>query len=258
MRLQRYMAAAGLGSRRHCEEYITSGRVTVDGDVAELGQQVDPDAQVIAFDGEVLRQERKKYYALNKPVGYICTHRDPGGRPQVTELFPHKGPRLFTVGRLDEHSQGLLIVTNDGTLANKLAHPRYRIDRIYKVQVAGHPKREVLKELQRGMYFDGGRFKCESVRPIKKQGKSTFLEMQLREGRNREIRRLMARIGHKVMKLERVGFGPLKLGRLKLGEHRELKSHEVIALRELVKKTGTPPPKKEGSKRSSRSGRSKS
>lgn len=246
MRLQRYLASAGLGSRRHCEEYITEGRVTVDGDVAELGVQVDPEEQEIAFDGEVLRKERTRYYALNKPPGYICTHRDPAGRPQVTELFPHKGPRLFTVGRLDEHSEGLLIVTNDGELANKLAHPRYRIDRIYKVQVAGHPKRETLQELEKGMYFDGGRFKCESARAVKKQGKSTHLELKLREGRNREIRRLLARVGHKVMKLERVGFGPIKLGRLKPGEHRELKPQEVIALQELVKKmvaTGKPPRK---------------
>jgi len=257
MRLQRYLASAGLGSRRHCEEFITSGRVTVDGEVAELGQQVDPQEQEVAFDGEVLRQERKKYYALNKPVGFICTHRDPGGRPQVTELFPHKGPRLFTVGRLDENSEGLLIVTNDGELANKLAHPRYRIDRIYKVQVAGHPKREVLKELERGMYFDGGKFKCESVRPVKKQGKSTHLELQLREGRNREIRRLMARVGHKVMRLERVGFGPIRLGRLKSGEHRELKPHEVIALRELVKKTSSPRVARKRPARTSRTTRTK-
>lgn len=239
MRLQRYLAAAGLGSRRHCEEFISSGRVTVDGEVAALGQQVDPESQEIAFDGEVLRQERKKYYALNKPVGYLCTHRDPAGRPQVTELFPHRGPRLFTVGRLDEHSQGLLIVTNDGELANKLAHPRYRIDRVYKVQVAGHPTREVLKQLEKGMFFAGGKFKCESVRPLKKQGQSTHLEIQMREGRNREIRRLLARVGHKVMRLERVGFGPIRLGRLKTGQHRELKPHEVEALRKIVQKTSS-------------------
>jgi 23S rRNA pseudouridine2605 synthase len=143
------------------------------------------------------------------------------------------------VGRLDENSQGLLIVTNDGELANQLAHPRYRIDRIYKVQVAGHPKREVLKQLESGMFFAGGRFQCESVRPIKKQGQSTHLEIQMREGRNREIRRLLARVGHKVMRLERVGFGPIRLGRLKSGEHRELKAHEVEALRKLVQKTSS-------------------
>lgn len=237
VRLQRYLASAGLGSRRHCEQFITEGRVTVDGEVAELGMQVDPESQEITFDGEVLRKQRTKYFALNKPVGFICSHRDPAGRPQVTDLFPRKGPRLFTVGRLDENSEGLMLVTNDGELANQLAHPRYRIDRIYRVQVAGHPPRETLKELEQGLYFDGGRFRCESVRPIKKQGKSTHLEIRIREGRNREIRRLLARVGYKVMRLERVGFGPLRLGRLKPGEHRELRPSEVMALRELVRKT---------------------
>jgi 23S rRNA pseudouridine2605 synthase len=246
MRLQRCLAAAGLGSRRHCEEYITEGRVTVDGKVATLGMQVDPQTQKIAFDGEVLRQERKKYYALNKPTGFICSHRDPSGRRQVTELFPDHGPRLFTVGRLDENSEGLLIVTNDGTLANKLAHPRYRIDRVYHVQVAGHPTRETLKDLERGLFFDGGKFKCESARPLKKQGKSTYLELRLREGRNREIRRLMARVGHKVMKLKRVGFGPVKLGRLKTGEFRVLRAGEVIALRDLVAKMAASPRRRPG------------
>lgn len=240
MRLQRFLAAAGLGSRRHCEEYITSGRVTIDGEiVTELGTQVDPSAQTVTFDGERLRLERKQYFALNKPVGYLCTHHDPGGRRNVTELFP-SGPRLFAVGRLDETSEGLLIVTNDGELGNKLAHPRYRIDRTYQVQVAGHPPRSVLKELERGMHFSDGKFKAESVRPIRKQGKSTFLELRLREGRNREIRRLLAKVGYKVMKLQRVGFGPVRLGKLKPGEFRELRPSEVNALRELVKKTSAP------------------
>ncbi len=238
MRLQRYLAAAGLGSRRHCEEYILAGRVTVDGKiVSELGAQVTPEEQAVTFDGEPLRLERKKYYALNKPIGFLCTHAAPHGRRSVTELFPPGGPRLFAVGRLDETSEGLLIVTNDGELGNKLAHPRYRIDRTYLVQVAGHPPRSVLEQLERGMHFAEGKFRAQNVRPVKKQGKSTFLEIRLREGRNREIRRLLARIGHKVMKLQRVGFGPVRLGRLKPGEFRELRPAEVHALKELVKKT---------------------
>ncbi|MFG0296186.1 MAG: pseudouridine synthase, partial [Maioricimonas sp. JB045] len=126
IRLQRFLAACGLGSRRHCEEFIEKGRVTVDGQpVTELGTTVDPVAQTIALDGEPLRMERKKYYMVNKPVGILCTNRDPGGRPRVIDLFPPGGPRLFTVGRLDESSEGLLVVTNDGDLAQKLAHPRY-------------------------------------------------------------------------------------------------------------------------------------
>ncbi len=238
MRLQRYLAAAGLGSRRHCEEYILAGRVTVDGEVVtQLGTQVDAALQEIAFDGESLRSQRHRYYLLNKPVGYLCTNRDPQRRQRVLDLFPASGPRLFTVGRLDEGSEGLLLVTNDGELANQLAHPRFRIDRIYQVQVAGHPDRDLLQQLEQGMYFTDGRFKAESVRPLKKQGKSTFLEIRLREGKNREVRRMLARIGHKVMKLQRVGFGPIRLGRVKTGEYRELRPEEVRALQELVRKT---------------------
>jgi len=151
-RLQKVLAAAGIGSRRECEEYILAGRVTVDGQVVDqLGVKVDPAKQSIAVDGEPIRLERKVYYMLNKPPGVLCTNRDPSGRPRVIDLFPPDGPRLFTVGRLDEHSQGLLIVTNDGDLANRLAHPRYRIPRTYRVQVAGIPTGDTLiKKLRQG------------------------------------------------------------------------------------------------------------
>lgn len=237
IRLQRFLAACGLGSRRHCEEFIEKGRVTVDGQpVTELGTTVDPVAQTIALDGEPLRMERKKYYMVNKPVGILCTNRDPGGRPRVIDLFPPGGPRLFTVGRLDESSEGLLVVTNDGDLAQKLAHPRYRFFRTYHVQVAGHPTRETLSQLKQGMYFSDGKFRVVDVNPLKKQGKSTHLELVLAEGQNREIRRLLARVGHKVMTLRRVAFGPLKIGRLKPGEHRELRREELAALFDLLAK----------------------
>lgn len=252
MRLQRFLAAAGLGSRRRCEQYILEGRVAVDGDtVAELGTRVNPQEQRVTFDGEPLRIERKRYFALHKPPGYLCTHRDPGGRRNVTELFPADGPRLFAVGRLDEASEGLLLVTNDGELGHRLAHPRYRIDRTYIVQVAGHPTRSMLQQLERGLRFSDGLFRAQSVRPLKKQGKSTFLEIRLREGRNREIRRLLARIGHKVLKLQRIGFGPVRLGRLKPGESRALRPAEVDALKQLVCKTSAPRAPASGARRRS-------
>lgn len=248
IRLQKFLAACGLGSRRHCEEYIEQGRVTIDGQpVTELGTTVDPVAQTIALDGEPLRMERKKYYMVNKPVGILCTNRDPAGRPRVVDLFPAGGPRLFTVGRLDESSEGLLVVTNDGDLAQKLAHPRYRFFRTYHVQVAGHPTRETLNQLKQGMYFSDGKFRVVDARPLKKQGKSTHLELTLAEGHNREIRRLLARVGHKVMTLRRVAFGPLKIGRLKPGEYRELRREELAALFDLLAKnqarsaSGRPP-----------------
>ena len=180
--------------------------------------------------------ERKKYYLLNKPPGLMCTNRDERGRPRVIDLFPSGGPRLFTVGRLDEHSEGLLIVTNDGDLAQKLAHPRHRIFRTYEVQVAGYPTRDQLNELKKGTHFSEGLFSAYSVRPLRKQGKSTHIEIVLTEGHNRELRRMFARIGHKVLKLKRVAFGTLRLGKLAPGEFRELGREELAILHELLEK----------------------
>lgn len=248
IRLQRYLAACGLGSRRHCEEFIRAGRVSVDGQiVTELGTKVDPQRQQVALDAELLRMERKKYYALNKPPGVVSTNRDPQGRTRVIDLFPEEGPRLFTVGRLDEDSEGLLIVTNDGDLAQKLAHPKFRVFRTYQLQVAGVPSRAALQELQRGLHFAEGRFRVRSARVIRTRGKSALVEVVLAEGHNRELRRLFARIGHKVMQLKRVAFGPVRLGSLPRGQHRELRRDELEALLTLTHRdddTSPPPPGK--------------
>ncbi len=240
VRLQRFLAACGLGSRRHCEEFILAGRVSVDGKtVTELGTKVDPQSQKIALDGETLRMERKKYYALNKPPGVLSTNRDPEGRPRVIDLFPPGGPRLFTVGRLDEDSEGLLLVTNDGDLAQKLAHPKFRIARRYELQVAGVPKPGTLAELRKGLYFTEGRFRVQQAKILKVRGQSAIVEAILTEGHNRELRRLFARVGHKVMKLKRVAFGPVQLGRLPRGEHRDLTRDELAELIETVQRGGS-------------------
>ena len=236
MRLQKFLAACGLGSRRACEELITTGRVEIDGETATLGARVDPSKQTVKFDGDRLKLEPRRYYLLNKPRGVLCTNADPGGRTRVIDLFPDSMPRLFPVGRLDEDSEGLLVVTNDGDFAHKLAHPRHRIYRTYQVQVAGDPPRETLDQLKKGFHFAEGRFKVHDVKAVKKQGKSTFLEIQLTEGQNREIRRLLARIGHKVIALRRVAFGPLYLGKLKPGEYRELRADEVERFEALVER----------------------
>lgn len=236
MRLQKFLASCGLGSRRACEEFITDGRVTVNGEVATLGATVDTKTQQVHLDGTHLRPEARRYYLLNKPRGVICTNNDPAGRPRVIDLFPEDAPRLFPVGRLDEDSEGLLIVTNDGDFAHLLAHPRHRIYRTYVVQVAGDPPRETLDQLKKGFFFAEGKFKVHDVKPIRKQGQSTFLEIQLTEGQNREIRRLMARIGHKVMTLQRVAFGPIQLGRVKVGKHRVLRDEEIKNLEAIVER----------------------
>ncbi len=235
IRLQRFLASCGLGSRRACEEFITEGRVTIDGQtVSELGATVDPSSQTIALDGERLRMERKKYYVLHKPPGYLCTSSDPAGRRKAIDLLPSEGPRLFTVGRLDENSTGLLVVTNDGDLAEKLAHPRHQIFRVYHIQVAGHPTREVYDSLKEGLRFAEGRFRVRSVKSLKKVGQSTWLEVVLSEGHNRELRRLFARVGHKVLKLTRISFGPIRLGKLKMGEYRDLSLPELEALHGIL------------------------
>jgi 23S rRNA pseudouridine2605 synthase len=235
IRLQKFLASAGFGSRRQCEEYILAGRVTVDGQtVVELGTRVDPSRQKIHVDGELIRTQAKRYFVLNKPAGYLCTHSDPEGRARAIDLVPHDGPRLFTVGRLDESSEGLILVTNDGELANRLAHPRYEVPRKYRVHVAGRPTPETLRQLRRGLVFEEGTFRVQGVRKVGGKGNSTFLEIDLKQGRNREIRRMLARVGHKVMHLERIAFGPLNLGRLPLGKYRRLTDNELKALRALA------------------------
>lgn len=242
MRLQRYLAQCGLGSRRECEELIENGRIQIDGKtVTKLGTNVSPAEQAVSLDGEKLSIERKKYFLLNKPPGFLCTAKDPQGRRTIFDLFPPEGPRLFCVGRLDEATTGLLIVTNDGALTQKLAHPKYRINRLYKAQVAGHPTREVLNELKEGLFFTEGKFKVHDIRPVKKQGRSTWVEITMTEGQNREIRRLLARTGHKVMKLERIGFGPVRLGRVPMGQYRELRREELGKLFEILERTQRAP-----------------
>lgn len=259
MSLRRFLAASGLDSRRNCDEYIVAERITVDGDVVtEPSTLVDPATQRICVDGERAKLEPKRYFLLNKPKGFLCTNRDPRGRKRAVDLVTAPGLRLFTVGRLDENSEGLLLVTNDGDLANKLAHPRYQVRRKYRVQVAGIPKPETLNELKKGLHFREGRFRLHGARRLKTQGKSSFLEIEMREGQNREIRRLFARVGHKVMTLQRVEFGPLKLGRIASGRFRPLKPPEVRALREFVEEVSErKPPRRKSAKSAGTDGKRK-
>ena len=231
-RLQKVLAAAGLGSRRHCEELILAGRVEVDGKViTELGTRVGLGQEQIRVDGIRLRRPKRVYYALNKPPGVVCTNRDPSGRPRAVDLIPAVRERLFTVGRLDLHSDGLILLTNDGELANQLTHPRYGVRKTYRVLVAGHPGREVTGRLRRGVRLAEGVAKVSGVRVKKQHKQSTLLEIVLDEGRNRQIRRILARVGHKVLRLTRIGIGPLRLGHLAPGEYRRLGRREVDALR---------------------------
>lgn len=232
VRLQKLLAAAGIGSRRKCEELITAGRVSVDGrTVTALGTKVDPALADVRVDLEPLPRSHLVYYMVNKPIGVVSTNRDPAGRPRVVDLAP-QGQRLFAVGRLDVSSEGLILVTNDGELANLLAHPRYGVEKTYQVQVAGTPSAEVLERLRRGVHLAEGFAHAKRVWIKSLHKQSTILEMVLDEGKNREVRRLLAQVGHKALHLRRTALGPLRLGELPLGECRPLRREEVRALRE--------------------------
>lgn len=263
-RLQKIMAAAGVASRRKAEELILAGRVQVNGQtVTQLGAKADPTRDHIRVDGKLLHgPERPRYVVLNKPKGYVTTASDPQGRPTVMELIRSSkagGARLFPVGRLDYASEGLLLLTNDGALANALTRPAVGVEKTYLVKVSGHPSESALQQLRHGVMID----RSTQIRPAPKPGRSSahedsgrgrgagqrdrvmtaparirllrdaenpWYEMVLTEGRNREIRKMFEEIGHHVEKIRRVGYGPLVLD-LEPGRSRELTSEEVTALR---------------------------
>ena len=235
-RLNKYLAHAGVGSRRHCETLILAGRVKIDGvPVTDLGTRIDPDAHKVSVDDHPVRAEKPVYWAVNKPVGYLCTNEDPAGRPRAVDLLPHVEQRVYVVGRLDEASEGLLLLTNDGELAFPLMHPRFGIPKTYQVLVAGKPTGADLQKLLDGVWLSDGKVRARSVRRLKPQGNSTWLRVVLTEGKNREIRRMLAKLGHKVMRLKRVAIGPVKLDKLPKGKARRVSEAELTDLRKWVK-----------------------
>ncbi len=245
-RLQKVLASAGLGSRRHCEELIAAGRVEVDHRVVtELGTRVDRQQQEIRVDGVALAEPRLVYFMVNKPPGVVSTNRDPSGRPRVIDLVQY-GSRLFTVGRLDMSSEGLILVTNDGELANRLTHPRYGVEKTYQVEVAGTLDREELKRLRHGVRLAEGFAHVVSAKVVRQYHHSTLLEIVLAEGRNREIRRILARIGHKVERLKRTALGPLRLADLPAGHVRPLERDEIRRLKRAARHVGRKPPRRGG------------
>ncbi|MBC18994.1 MAG: hypothetical protein CMJ74_01885 [Planctomycetaceae bacterium] len=234
-RLQKVLAAAGIASRRQCERLILEGRVEVDQRVVtKLGTKVDLDTESVHVDGVPLVRSQTVYYMINKPKGVVCTHRDPSGRTRIIDLVPDETARMFSVGRLDRESEGLILLTNDGGLAQQLAHPRYGIEKTYHVQVAGLTDREVLRRLREGVQLAEGKVAVAAVRMKRTYKQSTILEIKLREGKNREIRRMLASLGHKVQRLKRVGLGPLTLGKLPQGESRVLQHSELVAIQNMV------------------------
>lgn len=236
-RLQKILAAAGVASRRESEALILAGRVDVDREtVTALGTKVDPRRQEIRVDGAPIGKPGYVYYVLNKPAGVVSTNRDPDGRLRVVDLVP-SDKRLFAVGRLDRSSEGMIIVTNDGELANQLTHPRYGIAKTYRAKVQGTPSAETLRKLRSGVHLAEGLARVSSLKVRSRHARGVELEIVLTEGRNREIRRILAKVGHKVQALRRTAVGPIRLGQLKSGEYRVLSHDEVRVLRRAVRRS---------------------
>jgi 23S rRNA pseudouridine2605 synthase len=247
-RLQKIIASAGVTSRRKAEELITEGRVQVNGQtVVELGTKADPALDHIRVNGKLLAKpgtgaNRLRYAVLNKPKGYITSASDPEGRPTVMDFFPG-GPRVFPVGRLDYQSEGLLVMTNDGELANLLTRAANKVPKVYLVKISGKPTDEALNQLRAGIMIDKGRTKEEKLGRVLTQpagirrvrdAENPWYEVTLTEGRNREIRKMFEEVGHFVEKIRRVGYGPLVLD-LEPGQVRELTPEEVLALQRAAR-----------------------
>jgi 23S rRNA pseudouridine2605 synthase len=229
-RLQKVLARAGLGSRRVCDDLIAAGRVTVDGEVAVLGRRVDPEQDHIEVDGvPVVTRQGLVYYLLNKPTRVVTTADDPEGRPTVIELVPSE-PRVFSVGRLDWETEGLLILTNDGELTQRLTHPSHGVEKEYLVEVEGVPSRGALRRLREGIDLDDGVSAPAEVRLVQERADHAAIEIVIHEGRNRQVRRMCDAVGHPVRRLVRTRIGPLVDRELAPGAWRELEPGEVRAL----------------------------
>ena len=232
IRLQKVLAGAGIASRRAAEELIVQGRVEVNGRiVSELGVRVHPGRDEIRVDKKpVALAEQKIYVVLNKPRQIITTAKDPQGRQTVFDLLPDLGARLFPAGRLDYDSEGLLLLTNDGELTNRLMHPRYGVSKTYEVKVKGIPGEPALDRLRSGVVLEEGKTAPAEVLLLRTLPSAAWVRIVLHQGWNRQIRRMAEAVGHPALKIRRVAYGPLKLGELGLGRHRFLKPFEVSKL----------------------------
>lgn len=231
VRLQKLLADAGVASRRACEKLITEGRVTVNGAVVDaLGYKVEPERVAVTVDGQPVRARRKVYVALNKPRGVLCTRSDPEGRTTVMDLLPREWGVLFPVGRLDRESEGLLFLTNDGHFSLQLTHPRYGVRKRYVAVIEGRVAESALGPFTAGIEDEGEILKAERVRLLSANNSHSTVEVELAQGRNREVRRLFAALGHEVVELRRTQVGPIRLGELPTGKWRVLTATEIRSL----------------------------
>jgi 23S rRNA pseudouridine2605 synthase len=229
VRLQKVLAAAGVGSRRHCEEMIGEGRVEVDGEIVRrYGARVDPQTQVIRVDGRrIPAREDLVYLALNKPAGVLTTMSDPRGRATIADFLGDRGERLFHVGRLDYDTEGLMLLMNDGDLAHRLAHPRYGVLKTYLADIAGPLQRDLGRQLMTGIELSDGVASADRFRVVERAGPRALVEITLHEGRKHVVRRMLAEAGHPVSRLVRIQVGPVTLGSLRPGTTRRLGTREI-------------------------------
>ena len=238
-RLQKFMSEAGIMSRRAAEEEIERGNVTVNGVRAVLGQKIDDEVDIVEYRGKRIGTAAKKnvYIMLNKPVGYVTTMNDEQGRACVAELVEDVGTRVYPIGRLDKESEGLLLFTNDGNFANQLTHPSHQVSKLYRVTVRPTVTEEQLIALANGVYLDDGTKTLPAiVRVVTQEENRSVLEISIKEGKNRQVRRMCAAVGLEVARLRRNAIGPVKLGMLAPGKYRELKPVEINALKAAATK----------------------
>ena len=227
-RLQKILAAAGICSRRKAELYIKDGRVKVDGIVVtQLGAKADLATQTIDFDNKTLPRPQLVTFLLNKPKGYVTTMNDPQGRPVVASLMPEVKERVFPVGRLDIDTEGALLMTNDGDLAQRILHPSNEINRTYEALVAGHPTKLKISQLVKGILIDGKMTWPAQIKMLNRLPRNTRFQVVIHEGRKRQVRKMFAAIGHPVIELRRTAYGELGLGGLRVGSHRKLAKKDL-------------------------------
>ncbi len=233
-RLQKVLAAAGVNSRRKCEELILSGAVSVNRKVVDkLPAFVDPEKDIITVDGKKLKAARKVYFLLNKPKGVICTNNDPQGRKKAIDIIP-TGQRIFCIGRLDIDTSGIIILTNDSELANRLTHPRYGLPKTYIAGIKGQISADVAEKLKKGIWLAEGKTGRASVKILKRNYKESLIEITIRQGLNRQIRRMLARVWLPVKSLKRTQIGKLNARGLGVGKFRKLTKDEVVYLKKVT------------------------
>ena len=229
-KLQKFFTDCGILSRRAAEKEIAAGKVKVNGEIAAIGQRIDPDVDIVEYNGKIIKKQVNSshvYVLLNKPTGYVTTLSDEKGRRCVLELVSDVPARIYPVGRLDMNSQGLLLLTNDGELTNRLTHPKHHVPKIYRVSVTGEVSDTLLDALRAPMEIDSYRIMPVKVELISKEPSLSVLEMTLFEGRNRQIRKMCEAVGLKIKKLERIAIGSIKLGSLPYGKWRYLNDEEI-------------------------------